>query len=235
MFFSYLAVIVRNIERPDPETVRAFSSIGTATVHECIGKEINSVMDHSIKPIGKGMKLSGPAVTVESFPADNLMVHAAMTLCKRGDVLVVNGHGMPGVMFGGQMAFQAREHGIAGIVVDGAVRDSEEILGMNFPCYARYVSPLGSAKGTPGSINIPIQCGGVLVNPGDIVVGDDDGVVVVPRKMLGEVLERSKQRLEKEAKAREQFKLGATSMDLNDLGKILKAKGVREVESVEDL
>ena len=230
-----MAVVVKSIQRPDPELVKSFSGIGVATIHESIGKETNNVMHHSIKPIKDGMKLVGPAITVDSFPADNLMVHVAMTLCRPGDVLVVNGHGMPGVMFGGQMAFQSAQHGIAGIIVDGAIRDSEELKNMGFACFASFVSPLGSAKGTPGSVNVPIQCGGVLVNPGDLVVGDDDGVVVVPKPIARDVLARARSRMEKEEKARDLYKQGTTSMKLNEFDKLLKAKGVREVERLEDL
>jgi 4-hydroxy-4-methyl-2-oxoglutarate aldolase len=230
-----MPVIVKNFERPDSNLVSAFSEIGVATIHECIGKETNNAMDYAIKPIERGMKLAGPAVTVDSFLADNITVHVAMTLCKPGDILVVNGHGMPGVMFGGQMATQSMEHKIGGIVVDGAVRDSQEIRKIGFPCFAKIISPIGSAKSTPGSINIPIHCGGVLVTPGDVIVGDDDGVVVVPRKQAREVLEKARKRLEKEEKDRELYRKGMTSAQMNEFDKILKAKGVREVEKLEDL
>lgn len=226
---------MKNVSRPEKDLVNSFVGIGTATIHESVGKEINNVMDNAIKPLKRGTELVGPAITVDSFPADNLTVHVAMTLCKPGDVLVVNGHGSIGVMFGAQMAFQAMQHGIAGIVVDGAVRDSEELRNMGFPCFARYISPLGSAKSTPGSVNVPIQCGGVIVNPGDLIVGDDDGVVVVAKDTAGEVVKRAKARDEKEAKTRELFRQGKTSMELNNYEKILKEKGVREVERLEDL
>lgn len=230
-----LAVIVKNIDRPDRGLVESFAKIGIATIHESMGKEMNTVMHHSIRPIRNGMKLLGAAVTVDSFPADNLTLHVGMTLCKKGDVLVVNGHGIPGVMFGAQMAFQCIQHGVAGIVVDGAVRDSEELVAMGFPTFAKIISPLGSAKSTPGSVNVPVQCGGVLVNPGDIIVGDDDGVVVIPRTIAAETLERSKVRLTKEEKAKQEYARGKTSMELNEFEKILKARGVREVDSLEDL
>jgi 4-hydroxy-4-methyl-2-oxoglutarate aldolase len=230
-----MAIMVRNVERPDPRVIQAYSEIGVATIHESLGKETNNVMHHSIKPIARGMKLLGPAVTIDSFPADNLTVHVGMVYCKPGDVMVVNGHGMEGVMFGAQMAFQSKHSGIAGIVVDGAVRDSEEIATMQFPCFASLISPLGSAKGTPGSINVPIQCGGVLVNPGDLIVGDGDGVVVVPKKTVSETLERARKRQNKEEQDRKLYENGATSYQLNRFEEILKAKGVKQVESQGDL
>ena len=225
---------MKNIERADLELIKSFQNIGVATIHECIGKETNNVMDCSIKPIGSGMKIAGSAFTVHSFPADNIMVHVALALAKPGDVIVVNGHKMPGAMFGGQMAFQAFQSKIGGSVVDGAVRDIEEIREMGFPCFASIVSPLGSAKATPGSINIPIQCGGVLVNPGDIVVGDDDGVVVIPRKIASDILTKAKKRIEKERVDREGFLQGITSMKLQNLEKVLVEKHVLQVDRLED-
>ena len=227
--------MVRNIERPDQATIGGYSGIGVATIHESLGKETNSVMHNSIKPLTSGMKLLGPAVTVDSFPADNLTVHVGIVYCKPGDVLVVNGHGMEGVMFGGQMAYQSMKSGVGGIVVDGAVRDSEEIRKMQFPCFANLISALGSAKGTPGSINVPIQCGGVLVNPGDLVVGDDDGIVVVPRKATKETLERARKRLDKEDQDRKYFDRGGTSFEMYKFNEILKARGVKLVDSSTEL
>lgn len=230
-----MAVMVRNIERPDRATITGYSGIGVATIHESLGKETNNVMHHSIKPLASGMKLLGPAVTVDSFPADNLTVHVGIVYCKPGDVLVVNGHGMEGVMFGGQMAYQARKSGVAGIVVDGAVRDSEEIIKMQFPCFSNLISALGSAKGTPGSINVPIQCGGVLVSPGDLVAGDNDGVVVVPRKSAKETLEKARKRLNKEDQDRKYFDQGGTSFDMYKFNEILRAKGVKLVDGTGDI
>jgi 4-hydroxy-4-methyl-2-oxoglutarate aldolase len=226
-----LAIIVRDIDRPDKALINEFRNLAVATIHESIGKETSNVMDQAIKPIERGMKLLGPALTVDSFPADNSTVHFAMTLCKKGDVLVVNGHGMLGVMFGSQMCFQCKVAGVSGIIVDGAIRDSEEIRKMNFPCFTKYISPLGSNKATVGSINIPIQCGGVIVTPGDLILGDDDGVVVVPRKSLSEVLVRAKERTEKEEKTKELLLKGETSVQLNHFENLLKSS--KEIERLE--
>lgn len=232
---KFMGIIVKSFERPDQKFVNEFAGIGVATIHESLGKENTSVMDPSIKPLKEGMKLLGPALTVDCFHGDNLTLHIAMTLSNPGDILVVDAHKSLGAMFGGQMTFQARQQGIGGLVVDGSVRDSEEIRASGFPCFARFVSPIGTAKNTIGSVNVPIQCGGVVVKPGDLVVGDDDGVVVVPRREIREVIEKARKRLEKEAKDREQFKLGKTSMDLNpSFQKVLSESGVKQVKSLEE-
>src|SRR5579884_1423922 len=203
-----MGIIVKSFERPDQKLVNEFAGIGVATIHESLGKENTSVMDPSIKPLKGGMKLLGPALTVDCFHGDNLTLHIAMALSNPGDILVV----------------------------DASVRDSEEIRASGFPCFARFVSPIGTAKNTIGSVNVPIQCGGVVVNPGDLVAGDDDGVVVVPRRAISEVIEKARKRLEKEAKDREQFKLGKTSMDLNpSFQKVLIESGVKQVESLKDV
>ncbi|MDA4129190.1 MAG: 4-carboxy-4-hydroxy-2-oxoadipate aldolase/oxaloacetate decarboxylase [Thaumarchaeota archaeon] len=230
-----MAIIVKKINRPDTSLIKEVSGFGVATLHESLGKETNNLMDWQIKPIGRGMKVTGPAVTVDCFPADNITVHRAMTLCSPGDVLVVNGRSSSSAMFGSQMAHQSVHTGIAGIVVDGAVRDSEELRKMGFACFARFVSGMGAAKNTPGSINVPIQCGGVLVNPGDVIVGDDDGVVVVPSRKLQGVIELAKKRENKEAEARELYAMGSTSMELNRFQEIFDALKVKEQDTLDDL
>lgn len=221
--------VVKRIQRPPGTVVRGFKAIGVATAHECVGKDSANVMDPGIKPLGLGMKLCGPAVTVECFPGDNSTIHVAMTLCQAGDVLVVNGRGAPNGMLGSQMSFQCLERKIGGFVIDGGVRDSKEIREMGFPCFARHVHPQGTGKSILGSVNVPIQCGGVVVYPGDIVLGDDDGVVVIPRATAGTVLQRSKARDKKETEDRKLYRQGRTSMELLGLHTLLEGKNV-EVE-----
>lgn len=223
-----MGVVVREIKRPPADVVERFRGLGAATVHEALGKETANVMDWPIKPIHSGMKVAGPAVTALCFPSDNITVHKALTLVSPGDVLVIDGHGVPGAMWGGQLSYQAKIWGLSGVVVDGSVRDVEEIRRMNFSCFARLVTPMGSAKGTPGSVNVPVQCGGVLVSPGDIVLGDDDGVVVVPRDMAESVLARSQERLKKEEAMRELFEQRRTSFDIYGFEKTFAQKGVEE-------
>ena len=225
-------VVVRKVKRPPKELVDKFRDLSVSTIHESIGKNVRSVMDPGIKPIALGMKLAGTAITVQSYPGDNITVHRAMALAEPGDVLVIDGGGILGVMFGAQMAYQCRRQGVAGVVVDGSVRDVAEIRRMNFPCFARIISPQGSVKENPGSINIPIKCGGVIVRPGDIIVGDDDGVVVVRPENAEEVLEKATQREKREEEIRKLIDQGKTSYELYNFEKIFREKGVREVDEL---
>lgn len=224
-----MSVVVRRIERPPRDVVEGFNSVGVSTVHEAMGKETANVMDPDIKPIAPGTKLVGVAMTVLCFPADNITVHKALTLAEAGDVLVVAGHGITSAMWGAQFTFQARLKGVAGVVIDGSVRDVAEIRQANFPCFARIISPMGSAKETPGSINIPIECGGIIVRPGDIVIGDDDGVVVVPPDKAVEVLNKAKERQAKEEDMKRIFKQGKSSFEIYGFNAIFQKKGVKEV------
>ncbi len=221
-----MPVIVKSIRRTERALVAAYRGIGVATVHECIGRETANAMDAGIKPLAPEMRISGPAITVECFPNDNSTVHVAMTLCKPGDVLVVNGHGVASGMLGAQMAYQCVLKKLGGLVIDGGVRDSTEIKRMGFPCFSRHVNPQGTGKGTLGSINVPIQCGGVSVSPGDLVLGDEDGVVVVPRARAKDVLARSRERDKKEKAERALYRQGKNSVELLGLGKLLEGKNV---------
>ena len=226
-----MSIIVRNIQRPTRAIVEKFKTLSVSTVYEAIGKDAKVVMDSSIKPIAAGMKLAGPAITVQSYPADNITVHRAMLLAQPGDVIVVAAHGSLGAMWGAQMTYQAMKQGIAGVVVDGAIRDAAEIREMGFPCFTKIISPIGSAKENPGSINIPIQCGGVVVNPGDIIVGDDDGVVVVQWKSAEEVLEKALKRKAKEREFRKLMDQGKTLFELYGFDRVFKESKVKEVDN----
>lgn len=223
-----MSVVVKRVERPPREVVEEFKNLTVSTVHEALGKETANAMDPGVKPIAPGMKVAGAALTVLCFPADNITVHKALTLALTGDVLVVCGHGIPSAMWGGQFTFQAKLKGLAGVVVDGSVRDVGEIRNVNFPCFARIISPMGSAKETPGSINVPVQCGGVIVRPGDIILGDDDGVAVVPKEKAVEVLQRAKERKAKEEAMKQMFRQGRTSFEIYGFEKIFQQKGVKE-------
>jgi len=231
-----MAIFVRNFERPEREMVESYAGIGVATVYESLGKDTNGVMNSEIKSVQPSTKLLGPALTVECVPADNITLHFAMTVAKKGDVLIVNGGSATRAMIGELMCTQCKVSGLAGIVIDGAVRDVEDVRKMNFPCFTRSISPMGpSSKSSFGSINVPIQCGGIVVSPGDLVIGDDDGVVVVPRNMTKAVLERARQRLEKEAKTREALLKGSTTVELNDYGKLLQSMGVKQVDGLNEV
>jgi 4-hydroxy-4-methyl-2-oxoglutarate aldolase len=208
-------VIVRQIERLPKEVVEEFKKTSTPSVHQSIVTKEENVMDPEIKPIARGTKLAGPAVTVFCPVGDNLMMHKAMTIAKPGDVLVINAQGYKkGVMWGDIATISAMAIGLAGVVVDGAIRDVGDIRKRGFPVFTRWVSPCGSTKTVPGSINIPITCGGVAVNPGDIIVGDDDGVVVVPKSEAAEVLKRAMERDAREVERKKTAAQGVLSYNL---------------------
>jgi len=225
-----MSIIYRNFIRPSKELIDAFKELGASTVYESISKDYKCVIDPSIKPIAPDTKLVGPALTIQCYPGDNVTVHKAMTLAQPGDVLVIDAGAQISVMWGAMMTYQAMRQGIAGVVVDGSVRDVAEIRKMGFPVFARYISPIGSSKIHPGSINVPIVCGGVLVKPGDIVVADDDGVVIVPKSKAAEVLERARQREEREQKTKELYDMGKTSLELYGFDKVFKEHDVPEYE-----
>ncbi|MEM1946408.1 MAG: 4-carboxy-4-hydroxy-2-oxoadipate aldolase/oxaloacetate decarboxylase [Candidatus Caldarchaeum sp.] len=222
------SVVYRDFPRPSKDIVEAYKDLGASTVYESISKEFRCVMDPGIKPIAPDTNLVGPALTVHCYPSDNITVHKAMTLAKPGDVLVIAAGGHVSVMWGGLMSYQAKLQGIAGVVVDGSVRDVSEIRRMGFPVFARHVSPIGSTKLHPGSINVPVNCGGVMVKPGDLIVADDDGVLVVPREMVTEVLEKARQRQAREREARKLYEQGKTSYEIYGFDKIFREKGVQE-------
>lgn len=189
--------IVPEIERPPDETVAELGRFPVAIIGDGMGAR--GIMDGGIKPLNRDSRLCGPAVTVETRAADNLMIHAALKLAKAGDVLVVNGHGYLSAGIWGELTTRvAMRKGLAGIVIDGAVRDSCVLAASGFPVFCRGVCPCGGGKEGVGQVNLTISCAGVPVHPGDIVVGDADGVVVVPRASAGEALAGARQRLERE-------------------------------------
>jgi 4-hydroxy-4-methyl-2-oxoglutarate aldolase len=182
-------------------------------------------MDPAIKPIDPRSKLAGPAVTVLSQPGDNLTLHKAIYEAAPGSVLVIDAHGYAGAgHFGEIMAIAAVERGIAGVVIDGACRDSADIEELGLPFFCRTFNPGGTVKESLGTINEVIQCGGVVVKPGDIVIGDRDGVVVVPREKAGEVLERARDIAAREVKIREMLRQGKTTLEIYGFDKLIEQK-----------
>jgi 4-hydroxy-4-methyl-2-oxoglutarate aldolase len=222
-------VIVRNIERPDADLVRKLGEFGVATVHEAQGR--TGLMLPYMRPVYLGAHVAGPAVTVYCHPGDNLMIHAAIELCRHGDVLVVTtkSESTDG-MFGELLATSCQAHAIAGVVIEAGVRDVADITAMQFPVFSKAISSMGTVKETAGSVNIDVVCAGAIVHPGDIIVADTDGVVVVPRRDAAEVVRLSEERLAKEAKNREQLKLGKLGLDMYGLRAKLKTLGVEYVD-----
>ena len=228
----YRHVVVRNVRRVDPDIVAGLGAAGTATVHEAIGRR--GFVGADIRPIQQGVRLAGSAVTVSSHPGDNLMIHAAVEVCEEGDVLVVTNtapstHGM----FGELLACSLMARGVGGLVIDAGVRDTLELRALGFPVWSRHVSCQGTVKASPGSVNVPVVLGGVVVAPGDVVCADDDGVVVVPGDEAGWALEQATARIAKEDETRTRLRAGELGLDLYGLRAKLAELGVEYVDSSE--
>ncbi len=226
-------VVVRTVERADPSVVDGLAAMGSATVHEAIGRR--GFLGPDIRPIQSGTRIAGSAVTALCHPGDNLMIHAAVETCQPGDILVVavsapSTHGFFGDLLG--TSVQAR--GVRGLVIDAGVRDTAELRAMGFPAWSRHVSCQGTVKATPGSVNVPVVVGGQLVGPGDVVCADDDGVVVVARPEAGWALEMSRQRVAKEEDARERLAAGELGLDMYGLRQQLVDMGVHWVDTPDD-
>jgi 4-hydroxy-4-methyl-2-oxoglutarate aldolase len=221
--------IVRNVRRPDPETVRALGELGVATVHEAQGR--TGLMKPYLRPIYPGARAAGTAVTISSQPGDNLMLHAAMEVCRPGDILVVTttSESTDG-MFGELLGVSCVARGVVGLITDAGVRDTAELTAMDFPVWARAVSAQGTVKSTAGSVNVPVICAGAAVNPGDVIVADADGVVVVPRDQAAPVVRAGRDRITKEEKTRERLRNGELGLDFYGLREKLKQLGVEYVD-----
>ncbi|SFJ17714.1 RraA famliy [Bosea sp. OK403] len=193
--------IFRRINRPDPGLVRALAVIPVANIAD----EMNRLfcLDAAIRPWNRAL-MAGCAFTVRARPGCNLLVHKALDMAAPGDVVIVeDGGDLTTALAGENMVLWARKRGLAGLVIDGAMRDVDAIRELDFPVYARGATPRGPHRNGPGEINVPISCGGVVVNPGDIVLGDGDGVLIVPPREAQAILERAKGKLAKELKTRE--------------------------------
>lgn len=188
--------IYYSIARPAPALLEAFQDISTATLSDAMGR--HGAMSSQIRPIYENIRMVGSALTVLCFPGDNVMTHKALQMVEPGDVLMVDDGDYDTGCFGHKSALHARSKGGTGIVVSGSVRDVAMLRRDRFPTFARGVSPRAPQKNTPGSINVPVHIGGIVIHPGDIVVGDDDGVVVVPLVMASEILAKAKLRDRKE-------------------------------------
>ena len=202
-------------------SIQLLRDFGSATVYEAQGAR--GALDSGIKPIHPAMRVAGPAVTVDVRPADNLMLHYAMLKVKPGDVLVVDAKGfLEAGPWGDVFTEQAVRQGIAGLVINGAVRDAQSIIEMGFPVFCRGLCIKGTGKNQPGKLNVPVCIGDVQINPGDIVIGDQDGVVVVPRDEVDDAIRSSQAREDKEATFRARIRDGATTVELMGLEETLR-------------
>ena len=219
--------VITHIERPSKELMDQFRGIGTATVHEASGRK--GAVDCAIKPIARGVRLCGPAFTVQCHPGDNLMLHKAIERAQPGDILVasVGGYYEAGY-WGGLMATSGMAKQLGGLAIDGCIRDSAEIIKVGFPIFCRGFCIRGTTKTVLGLINHTILFGDILVYPGDLILGDDDGIVVVDRAECESVLEKSIKRIEAEKMKAAKLKAGISSVELNQLEKVFKFLGLEE-------
>lgn len=203
-----------DIERPDRDIVESFEEVPSTIVSDVTGN-IGLTMDSGIRPAYDGVEMAGTAITVKAAPGDNLIIHKAITMAEPGDILIIDCNGYTDTGHVGElMCTSCQANGLAGLVIDGAYRDSKELAEMEFPVYGRGVNPQGPLKQDPGSINITISCGGVSVDPGDIVIGDDDGLAVIPQEGAETVLELSHEKLNAEDSTREEVLEGKYLFEL---------------------
>ena len=222
-------IAVRRIERADAAAVTALAAFGVATVHEAQGRR--GLLQPWMRPVFPGARVCGTAVTVFAHPGDNWMLHVAAELLQPGDVVVVglssdNADGM----FGELLATSFRARGGVGLVIDAGCRDVRELREMDFPVFSRAVNAKGTVKATVGSVNVPVICAGQLVQPGDVVIGDDDGIVVVPRAQAAAVAAAAATREAKEAGNRARLAAGVLGLDLYDMRDKLARAGLRYID-----
>lgn len=223
------AVVVRNIHRADAGAIASLERLGVSTVHEAQVR--TGLLAPYMRPVWRGARIAGSAVTALCHPGDNWMIHVACEVVKPGDILVVacSSENTDGA-FGELLATSLKARGARGVVLDMGCRDAAEISEMKFPLWSRAISAKGTVKASIGSVNVPVVCAGIHVRPGDVVVADDDGVVIVPRLDAAKVAAAGQEREKKEAGSRARLQKGELGLDMYGMRKSLEEKGLKYID-----
>jgi 4-hydroxy-4-methyl-2-oxoglutarate aldolase len=229
------SVVYKKIPRLDPALVERASRINVADLHEGLGPVVGRqcLMQPQMRALFPTARVCGQAITSFNFPGDNLMLHAAFRVAEAGDILVLTNGGSPqGALWGEIATYYSRIRKLGGAVIDGATRDTLQITGMGFPVFASHVSVSYPGKRGPGAVNVPVVMAGATVNPGDLIVGDADGVLVIPPSQVEGAIRNAEARMAKEAELKRRLDDGQTLYDLTGMKALFEAAGIVEIDAV---